>query len=244
MFAEDEARLLVEAARTEAELTAMVRRRVNGLPLEHILGWASFRGLRIAVAPGVFVPRQRTAFLVEEAARRAPRPAVVLDLCCGSGALGVALAAELGDVELFAADVDPAAVRCARVNVEPVGGHVFEGDLFAPLPASLRGRVDVLLANVPYVPTSAIATMPPEARDHEPPVALDGGRDGLAVLRRVAAGAPSWLAPGGRLLVEVSDEQAPAAVAAFESAGLVAEVARSPELWATAVVGTVHAPSG
>lgn len=242
VFAEDEARLLIEAAGTDAELAAMVRRRVDGLPLEHILGWALFRGLRIAVAPGVFVPRQRTALLVEEAARHAPHPAVVLDLCCGSGALGVALAAELGDVELYAADVEPAAVRCARVNVEPLGGRVFEGDLYEPLPASLRGRVDVLLANVPYVPTEAIATMPPEARDHEPPVALDGGSDGLDVLRRVAAGAPSWLAPGGRLLVETSDEQAPVAVAVFEAAGLVARVVTSEELWATAVVG--QAPSG
>ncbi|HEX3593230.1 MAG TPA: putative protein N(5)-glutamine methyltransferase [Pseudonocardiaceae bacterium] len=237
VFAEDEARLLVEAAGTEAELTAMVRLRVDGLPLEHILGWVLFHGLRIAVAPGVFVPRQRTALLVEEAARHAPHPAVVLDLCCGSGALGVALAVELGDVELYAADVEPAAVRCARVNVEPLGGRVFEGDLYDPLPASLHGRVDVLLANVPYVPTDAIATMPPEARDHEPPVALDGGSDGLDVLRRVATGAPSWLAPGGRLLVETSEEQAPVAVSVFEAAGLVARVVTSEELWATAVVG-------
>ena len=138
--------------------------------------------------------------------------------------------------QLHAADVEPEAVRCARRNLAPVGGQAYLGDLYAALPATLRGRVDVLLANVPYVPTGEIALMPPEARDHEPRVALDGGDDGLAVLRRVADGAAAWLAPGGHLLSEIGDRQAQAATAAFGHAGLMARVTGDDE--ATAIVGT------
>ncbi|HVX45607.1 MAG TPA: putative protein N(5)-glutamine methyltransferase, partial [Mycobacteriales bacterium] len=181
----------------------------------------------------------RTEFLVEQAAARTPRPAVVLDLCCGSGALGAALATRAGPLQLYATDIEPAAVRCARRNVE---GQVFEGDLFAPLPASLRGRVDVLLANVPYVPAAAIATMPPEARDYEPRVALDGGADGLDVLRRVAAEAIDWLAPGGCVLVETGEEQVPPAVDAFGRGGLVPAVARNEDDESIVVIATRQRP--
>jgi release factor glutamine methyltransferase len=238
VFAEDEARLLVAGARTPEELDALVGRRVAGEPLEHLLGWAEFGGLRITVAAGVFVPRRRTEVLVEEAARGAAPGAVVVDLCCGSGALGVALAARVQGVELHAADVDAAAVACAAVYLAPVGGHAYAGDLYAALPPSLRGRVDVLLANVPYVPSAAISLMPPEARLHEPRVALDGGPDGLDVARRVVAGAPDWLAPGGVLLFETSEEQAPAALATVTAAGLAARVVTDDDRGATVVVGT------
>lgn len=138
VFAEDEADLIAATAAGPAELTAMVERRVAGHPLEHVLGWAEFSGLRIAVDPGVFVPRRRTEFLIRQAAELAPNPAVVVDLCCGSGALGAALAATLERVELHAADVEPAAVRCARRNVGELG-RVYEGDLFAPCPAPCAG---------------------------------------------------------------------------------------------------------
>ena len=245
VFAEDEARLLVSTARTTDDLAAMVERRAAGLPLEHVLGWAEFCGLRVAVDPGVFVPRRRTEFLVHEAvalAGSAQGTTVVVDLCCGSGAVGVALAATRGTVELHAADVDPAAVRCARRNVSAAGGQVYEGDLYVPLPAALRGRVDVLAANVPYVPSEEVGLLPAEARVHEARVALDGGADGLDVLRRVAAEAPRWLAPGGHLLVETSERQAPHAVRAFTGSGLTARLATSEELYATVVVGT--RPSG
>jgi release factor glutamine methyltransferase len=261
VFAEDEARLLASAARTPADLDAMVDQRVAGAPLEHVIGWAEFCGLRIAVAPGVFVPRRRTEFLVGQAAglarqaaspagpgqaassadpARPPgqRPVVVGDLCCGSGAVGVALAAALGQVELHAADVDPAAVACARRNVTAAGGQVYEGDLYEPLPATLRGRVDILAANVPYVPTGEIGLLPPEARVHEPRVALDGGADGLDVLRRVSAAAPRWLAPGGRLLFETSKRQAPQAIAVVARGGLIPRVASSSGLNATVVIAT------
>jgi release factor glutamine methyltransferase len=216
----------------------MVQRRASGLPLEHVLGWAEFCGLRIIVTPGVFVPRRRTEFLVGQAIARARPGDVIVDLCCGAGAIGAAVAAATDRAELYAADIDPAAVNCARQNV--TGGHVYQGDLYEPLPAALRGRVAILVANVPYVPTGEIGFLPPEARAHEPLVALDGGADGLDVLRRVAAGAPSWLAPGGHLLIETSERQAPAAEAAFTASGLTTRVVTSAEPYATVVVGKNH----
>jgi release factor glutamine methyltransferase len=236
VFAEDEAELLAEQAAAGADLAEMVARRVAGEPLEHVLGWAGFRGLRLAVGPGVFVPRRRTEFLVEQALSLPGT--VVLDLCCGSGALGAAVAAARPGVELVAADVDPVAVRFARANLARYGARVFAGDLFDPLPADLAGRVDLLLANVPYVPTGEIALMPPEARVHEARPALDGGDDGLDLARRVAAGAGRWLAPGGTLLVEVGERQVAAAVAAFTGAGLRARVVTDEEGDATVVLGT------
>lgn len=242
VFAEDEAQLLIAAARTPAELAAMVDRRVAGLPLEQILGWAEFCGLRIAVDPGVFVPRRRTEFLVHQAAALAQPRAVVLDLCCGSGAVGAALAAAVDGIELYAADVDPAAVHCARRNIPINLGQVYEGDLYDPLPASLRGRIDVLAVNAPYVPTEAVGLMPPEARLYEPLVALDGGADGLDVQRRVAAGAPGWLAPGGHVLIETSVRQARQTVETFARSGLIPRVASSADFDATVVIGTMPAP--
>jgi release factor glutamine methyltransferase len=196
VFAEDEADLLLSAARTPAELAAMVERRAGGLPLEHILGWAEFFGLRMAVDPGVFVPRRRTEFLVRQALALCRPGTVVVDLCCGSGAVGAALASAAPQVDLYATDIDPAAVRCARRNL-PAGARVFAGDLVQPLPAGLRGRVDVLVAN-----------------------------------------APSWLGPGGYLLVETSARQAPRTAEIFARNGLVPRVAASAELNATVVIGT------
>jgi release factor glutamine methyltransferase len=230
-------------AQTPADLSAMVDRRTAGEPIEHILGWAEFCGLRIAVDRGVFVPRHRTEFLVRQAAALAgqahnARATVVVDLCCGSGAVGAALAAALGQVELYAVDLDPAAVRCARRNLAAAGGQVYGGDLYAPLPATLQGRVDILAANVPYVPTEAVRLLPAEARLHESRVALDGGADGLDVLRRVAAAAQQWLAPGGHLLVETSERQAHLAVHIVADTGLVPQVTSSDELNATVVIGT------
>jgi release factor glutamine methyltransferase len=221
----------------------MVGRRAEGVPLEHVLGWAEFCGVRVAVDPGVFVPRPRTEILVRQAAALAGPGAVVVDLCCGSGAVGAALAAILDLSELHAVDIDPAAVACARGNVFAAGGHVHQGDLYAPLPPGLRGRVDLLLANAPYVPTEAIGLLPAEARVHEPRAALDGGPDGLDVVRRVAAGAARWLAPEGHLLVETSGRQAPHALETVTAAGLVARVVHSSELDATVVVGTKPGPA-
>jgi release factor glutamine methyltransferase len=292
VFAEDEAALLVAAAASPAELGRLVDRRATGVPLEHVLGWAEFGGLRLAVDEGVFVPRHRTEFLVDlavdlarEAAGPGPtggptghRPRVgasvspprrspgllVVDLCCGSGALGAVLTARLrapavpdqprdpdpgpgraatpvagrwpgAEVDLHAADLDPAAVRCARRNLAPLGGTVYEGDLYTALPPALRGRVDILLANAPYVPTSAIELLPTEAREHESMVALDGGEDGLVVVRRVFADAADWLAPGGSLLVEASEDQA-AALLAAGARGLTVRAVHSDDHDTTVVI--------
>jgi release factor glutamine methyltransferase len=235
VFAEDEARLLMTTARTPDELDAMVERRAAGLPLEQVLGWAEFCGLRIVVDPGVFVPRRRTEFLVQQAVALSRSRDIVVDLCCGAGAIGAALAAAVDQAEVHAVDIDLAAVRCARRNVP---GRVYRGDLYQPLPARLRGRVRILAANVPYVPTGELGFLPPEARTYEPRVALDGGPDGLDLLRRVADGAPDWLAPGGRLLIETSEHQAAPAVAAFAASGLATRVATSDEPNATVVIGT------
>lgn len=239
VFAEDEADLLAAAAATPGELAALVARRVGGEPLEVVLGWAEFFGLRTHVAGGVFVPRKRSEFLVRQAAALGRAGAVILDMCCGSGAIGAALLRELGTAELHAADIDPAALQCAKANLAGVEAQVHEGDLYDALPATLRGRVDLLVANAPYVPTGSIGLMPPEAREHEPRVALDGGRDGVDVQRRVAAEAPQWLAPGGHLLIETSAEQARRTVEAVTRCGLAARVVRCSELDATVVIATV-----
>lgn len=240
VFAEDEARLLIAAAHAPEELDRMVDQRISGLPLEHILGWAEFCGQRVAVDPGVFVPRRRTEYLVQEAARIARPRDVVVDLCCGSGAVGTALAAAVSGIELHAADVDPAAVCCARRNIGPAGGQVHDGDLYSALPDTLRGRIDVLVANAPYVPTDAIGMMPPEARLHEPRVALDGGADGLDVQRRIVGEAPLWLAPGGHLLIETGIRQAPTTAALFGLAGLSPKVVYSEQFHATVVLGKLQ----
>jgi release factor glutamine methyltransferase len=240
VFAEDEARLLIAAASTPHELAGMVDRRVAGLPLEHVVGWAEFCGLRVIVGPGVFVPRRRSEFLVSQAVAAtaaAGEGPVVLDLCCGSGAVGLAVVTALGEAELHAADIDPGATAYARRNLAVIGGHVHVGNLYDPLPARLRGRIELIVVNAPYVPTADIGLMPPEARLHEPEVALDGGIDGVGIHRRVAAGAGGWLAPSGSLLIETSERQAPLTRAAMVAAGLAATIASDDELDATVVIG-------
>lgn len=292
VFAEAEAAVLSAAADDEESLTGLVSRRAAGEPLEQVVGYADFGGLRIRLRPGVFVPRVRSellARLATDAARRTAadraaahragahqattgptatgraatgraatgraatgraeedqavedqatadkgRGPVVVDLCCGSGALGAVVVDRVPGVRLHATDVAAAAVACARDNLAGTGAAVHRGDLFAALPATLHGRVDVLLANVPYVPTAHLPLLPAEARLHEPREALDGGGDGLDMFRTVVAGAPRWLAPGGVLLSECTGAQAAAAVAAIRAAGLRPEVVEDEE--ATAVLG-------
>jgi release factor glutamine methyltransferase len=211
----------------------MLARRMRGEPLEQVVGWAEFCGLRIALEPGVFVPRRRSELLVRLAV--AASPGLLVDLCCGAGALGAAVAHRLRDTEVVAADCDPDAVRAARRNLPP--RQVHEGDLYDALPDDLRGRVDLLAVNAPYVPTAEIATMPAEARDHEHRVALDGGPDGLDVQRRVAADAGVWLRPGGLLLLETGRAQVGSTSAILAAAGLSVSVETDDEIAATVVVG-------
>ena len=233
VFAEDEADALRAAADSVEELEAMAVRRLAGEPLEQVLGWAEFAGLRIHVAPGVFVPRLRSTLMVELAVDRLVPGATVIDLGCGTGAISAAVAARVPDAEVWAVDIDPAAVACARRNLP--AQRVREGDLFDPLPADLQASV--ICANAPYVPTDAIATMPPEAREHEHRVALNGGADGLDVQRRVITDAPRWLVPGGTLLVETSRQQAPTTAALMSAAGLTATVHRDDDVDGTVVSG-------
>jgi release factor glutamine methyltransferase len=243
VFAEDEAALLVASAPSPAELTRLVARRASGEPLEHIVGWVQFGGHRIVVAPGVFVPRQRTRCLAERAISNAQqrRTPVVVELCCGAAAIAHAVGVAVPDAELYATDVDERAVACARRNLEPFGGRILRGDLYSALPSQLLARVDVLVANAPYVPREELSLLPTEARDHEPTVALDGGRDGLAVLRKVIAGAPRWLTSGGVLLVECSRAQSERVVDAMRVVRLAGTVTTDDDLAATVVEGRAGA---
>ncbi|WP_144710513.1 putative protein N(5)-glutamine methyltransferase [Curtobacterium pusillum] len=241
VFAEDEADLLLDAGDGDAvRLRALVQRRLDGEPLEYVLGWAAFDGHRLRVTPGVFVPRARTAVVVEHAARRLQRYDRVVDLCCGAGAVSVALLARVGALDLVATDIDPDAVEVAAENIGD-RGIVVTGDLFAPLPERFRGMVDVIAVNAPYVPTASIATMPSEAREHEHRVALDGGPDGLDLHRRIAAGAGEWLRPGGSVVIEVSVAQASDSAAAFGAAGFATSIETDDEVDGTCVVATLPA---
>ena len=259
VFAEDEAALLQEAAREAARrpgplvpdgsspvdedvLEELAARRVAGEPLETVLGWVAFAGLRLAVGPGVFVPRRRTELLARTAVRlaRAARPApVVVEACCGVAPVATLVAHDVPGADVHAADLDPAAVGWAARNLAG-RGRAWAGDLLDPLPPGLRGRVDVLVANAPYVPHDAIATMPPEAREHEPHLALDGGPDGVDVHRRLLAAAPAWVRPGGHVLVETSVRQAPLTRAACP-AGWAVDVLRDDDVDGTVVVA--HRPA-
>lgn len=229
---------MVDAASSTADLESMIERRVSGVPLEQVLGWAEFCGLRVHVEPGVFVPRRRTELLVSATVRLidgVPDP-VVVDLCCGTGAVAAAVHDATEDVELHASDIDPRSVHCARRNLDGLGA-VHEGDLTDALPGHLVGRVDVVVVNAPYVPSDAVVTMPTEARDHEPRVALDGGVDGVDVHRRVAGETPVWLRAGGHLVVETSSRQLPQTLRALAERGFDAHAVRADDLDATAVVG-------
>jgi release factor glutamine methyltransferase len=240
VFAEDEAAILIAEAGSTDELCTLVSRRASGLPLEQVVGWAAFMGLRVVVRPGVFVPRRRTEWLARAATDAARPGAVAVELCCGAAAVSAVLLRACGSLTLFAADIDPAAVRCARENL-PSKAHVCTGDLYDALPRCLRGRVDILMANAPYVPSGQIPLLPAEARLHEPLVALDGGADGLDVQRRIIAEAPGWLRSGGCILMETAERQAPATAGLMRTAGIDPRVLRSEELDATVVVGTYSA---
>jgi release factor glutamine methyltransferase len=245
VFAEEEAQLLLSEASSPATLTEWIRRRMSGEPLEYVVGWAAFSGLRITVDPGVFVPRRRTELVVSEAVallekRRAAgvAPGVLVDLCCGSGAVGLAVASHIQVRELHAADIDPVAVECARRNLAGVEGQAHRGDLYAALPCRLRRQVQLIVVNAPYVPTDALPTMPPEARNYEPRISLDGGPDGLGLHRRIISGVGPWLSRTGHIVIEASERQAPGTAALMAAAGLSARIVHSDELDGTVVIGT------
>lgn len=236
VWAEDEAVLLEQAASSAGDLERLVARRVAGEPLETVLGWVAFLGRRLVVAPGVFVPRRRTELLarltVDRTGRASGRP-VVVEMCCGVAPVAAAL--EAVPAEVHACDVSATALDCARANSPSATLH--RGDLYDALPARLAGRVAVLAANAPYVPSDRVADLPPEARDHEPRVALDGGADGVDLHRRLAVDALHWLVPGGALLVETSREQAPLTTGAMAAAGLTTSVETDDDVGGCVAVG-------
>ncbi len=238
VFPEEEAAILFAAASDTAELSALVTRRVAGEPLEHVVGWAEFAGLRIPVVPGVFVPRRRTELVARIAERGSPTSGTVVDLCCGAGAIGIALATWRDDLTVIGADIDPVAVDLTRRALAPLGGSGVVSDMDADLPPGLAGGVNVVASCPPYVPTRQIALMPHEARDHEPLEALDGGKDGARMQARVFAAARRLLAPGGVCVVETSDHVVDATVAAATRAGLAAAVEEDDTLGAVVVVAT------
>ena len=236
VFAEDEAALLV-AQFSGGELAEAVLDRAAGEPLEHILGWAEFAGVRIQVATGVFVPRRRTEVLLHQALAHLPRHGLLVELCCGAAPVATAIATARADATVFASDVDPRAVACARLNLDPVGGRAEVGDMAAAVPRAYVGRVDVLVANAPYVPTSEIALMPSEARLHEPTESLDGGVDGTDLQDRAAAAARPLLSPDGVVIVETSRRQAEATASRMLWRGFVPEIVLDDEVDGTCVVG-------
>ena len=185
---------------------ALVRRRLAGEPLAWITGTTRFCDVQIGVDPGVYVPRWQSEPLVRRACARLPANGAAIDLCTGSGAVAKVLVTARPGARVVASDVDEHAVACASAN----GVEAYRGDLFSPLPVSLRARVDVVVGVVPYVPTPALQFLPRDTLAWEAPRSYDGGPDGTDVLRRVLAGAPRFLRPGGGLLLELGGEQADA----------------------------------
>jgi release factor glutamine methyltransferase len=182
----------------------LVQRRLTGEPLAWITGLIEFGGLAVRVDPGVYVPQWQSELLAERALERLPEDGVAIDLCTGSGALAMVLAAGRASARVHATDLDEAAVACARSN----GVDAVAGDLFAPLPPALRGTVDVVAGVVPYVPTGELSLLQRDTFTFETPLAYDGGPDGCALLRRALSGASRFLRPGGALLLELGGDEA------------------------------------
>ncbi len=226
-----EAQWIVEEAADEAAAIAMAGRRAAGEPLQYILGSAHFRDLRLVVQPDVLIPRPETEILVERALARLPRGGVVVDIGTGCGAIGLSLAHERPDATVFATDVSQPAVACARRNAEIIGVDVefHIGDLFAALPDALRGTLDLVVSNPPYVADSDREFLSPEIVEHEPHVALFAGADGLDVTRRLVADARGWVKPGGWLVFEISEFSGDRVTELLTSWGY-ADVAIHPDL--------------
>jgi release factor glutamine methyltransferase len=204
--AEEADELLAGAAGDPALLDALVARRLTGEPLAWITGSVSFCGLELRVDPGVYVPRWQSEPLALLAAERLPADGTAVDVCTGAGAIAKTLMARRPGARVLATDVDERAVACARGN----GVDAHRGDLLAPLPPVLAGRVDVVVGVVPYVPTPDLPLLQRDTLTFESPLSYDGGEDGTALLRRVAAESSRFLRRGGALLLELGGEQADA----------------------------------
>lgn len=243
------------ATQVEALLEALVLRRLAGEPLQLVLGRWPFRTVELELVPGVFVPRPETEVVAGVAidhARRLGPGALVAEPCTGTGAIAASLLAEVDDVEVYATDRSPAAVALARRNLAAVTqgalrprAHVLQGDLLAPLPRRLCGRLDLLVANPPYLPCGDLEQLAPEVAEHDPPAALFGGVDGHEVVDRLLAAAGTWVRPGGVVVLEIDDRRGEqvcdaARAAGLEGVHLVADLAGRDR----AVVATSPAASG
>ena len=188
---------------------ALINERCKGRPLQYVLGTANFYGIDLAVDERVLIPRPETELLAEEAIaelKKRPFPKV-LDLCTGSGAIAAAVAANVPNVKVIAAELSPKAFMLARVNLRPYGSvKVLRGDLFAALPED-ELPFDAILSNPPYIPSEVIPTLSREVKDYEPAIALDGGTDGLDIIKRIIEEAPGHLKPQGLLLMEIGFDQ-------------------------------------
>ena len=205
LAADDEADALTARAGGDADLLqALVARRLTGEPLAWIVGNATFCDLTVRVDPGVYVPRWLTEPLARRAAQRLPSGGNAVDLCTGSGAIALTLAAAHPGARIVGSDVDGRAVVCAIAN----GVEAYRGDLFTPLPAELQGLVDVVVGVVPYVPTPELPLLQRDTFTFEGTLAYDGGADGTDILRRVLEESTRWLRSGGALLLELGGRQA------------------------------------
>jgi len=204
--AEEAAELLARAAGDAELLDALVARRRTGEPLAWITGSVTFCGLQVRVDPGVYVPRWQSEPLALRAAERLPADGLAIDVCTGAGAIAKTLVARRPGARVVATDVDERAVACARRN----GVDAHRGDLLAPLPRALEGRVDVVVGVVPYVPTPDLPLLQRDTLTFESTLSYDGGEDGTALLRRVVAESARFLRPGGGLLLELGGPQADA----------------------------------
>jgi release factor glutamine methyltransferase len=203
--ADEEAAELVAAAAGDAEvLDALVARRLTGEPLAWITGSVLFCGVEVRIDHGVYVPRWQTEQLARRAIERLPPDGTAIDVCTGSGAVAKTLMTRRPGARVVATDVDQRAVACARAN----GVEVYRGDLLQPLPADLRGVVDVVVAVVPYVPTLDLPLLQRDTFAFETPLSYDGGPDGTELLRRAASDSRRFLRGGGALLLELGGRQA------------------------------------
>ncbi len=232
MFAEDEAALLLAAADGDM-LDALVMRREAGEPLEHVLGWVDFGGLRLSVGPGAFIPRQRSVRLaraavkaLEERERPVGRAAlddrarmVFVEPFAGVAPLAATVAGRVPTAEVHAIELEPVALGYAARNLPPTA-HRYQGSRLDPLPPDLAGRVSVIAAVPPYIPDAELGLLPRDFREHEPVAALTAGADGLDEVRALLDAALIWLAPDGVALIELNRRQASAAVAHARGLGL------------------------
>lgn len=195
------------SAAQHADLHALVSRRIERVPLAYLTGTTEFFSIPLCVGPGVHLPRPSTETLVEEALRRLPpRPATVADVCTGSGNVAAAIEIHRPAARVIAIDLDPTALAFARRNLRRT--EILEGDLLRPLLEKGLGReLDLIVCNPPYIARDEWDFVDPEVR-HEPRISLDGGQDGLDVVRRLTAQAPSLLRPGGSIVIEVGFRQA------------------------------------